>query len=305
MGGQEGQGSRRPAGAATLLRRPSGRGWPTSPVEVKAVEFSVMSSPRHVSAWSVARLAFEPRGWQVRFRDELREALQALAASAGQTLSARYDAPDDSQVDVENVLLYNVGMAWFGPLVGAGLTCRRGRSEDGLHRVRYEVVDAVPDPGGDAPIASLTADLGAVLPATTGQWWARLRPHAVAAGAPLDGATWFTADVVVAGPAVTGRRVANMVKPMLDGLISALHVHDGSGREILLPRLAALGAPESVWTQLVDPHAAVLGPRCLVRPFRDNVAWNPADDRCLAFRVRTRHAATWTFHAVLRAALYR
>jgi hypothetical protein len=267
------------------------------------MEFSVKMSPGWVWAWSVARLAFEPRGWQVRFRDELRQALRTLAAAhPRRALSARYDAPDDGLVDVENVLLYNVGMATFGPLVDAGLTCGRGRSTDGLHHVQYEIVDEPPDPGGAAPVARVTADLGTVPPATVGQWWARLRSSTVAIGAPLGDTDWFTLDVTITGPSATGRRVANLVKPMLDGWVSALHVHDASNRDALLPHLAAFGAPATVWAQLVEPHVAVLGTRRLVRLSKTDIAWNPADHRCQAFRIRVGHAPRWTFQATLRPA---
>ena len=39
---------------------------------------------------------------------------------------AEYHAPDRAFVDLENVLLYNVGMSAFAPLITAGLTCWPG-----------------------------------------------------------------------------------------------------------------------------------------------------------------------------------
>jgi len=38
---------------------------------------------------------------------------------------------------VENVLLYDVSMAAFAPLITAGVTRRRGIATDGLHHMRY------------------------------------------------------------------------------------------------------------------------------------------------------------------------
>jgi hypothetical protein len=121
--------------------------------------------------WSEVRLPFEPRGWQLHMRDELRLALRALAPVGRPTLAARYDAPDDTFADLENVLLYNVGMAVFAPLIIGGLTCQRGRSRDGYHHVEYRLVAQSPPPG-EVPYAQIHADLGTRLPSTAGQWWA-------------------------------------------------------------------------------------------------------------------------------------
>lgn len=54
------------------------------------------------------RLVFEPRGWEVHYRDELRPALSGLDTGVPTALVATYQTPDDELSDVENVLLYNL-----------------------------------------------------------------------------------------------------------------------------------------------------------------------------------------------------
>jgi hypothetical protein len=71
---------------------------------------------RYVEAWTTHRLPFEPRGWLVAFRDELRAALAVLQAGAGEIVHAVYTSPDTARCDTENVLFYNVGS---GALAGA------------------------------------------------------------------------------------------------------------------------------------------------------------------------------------------
>ncbi|WP_432981943.1 hypothetical protein [Dactylosporangium sp. CA-233914] len=265
------------------------------------MEFEVQSAERLVWARSVRRLAFEPHGWQVEFREALRTALEALPRTASGALLATYDAPDSSTVDVENVLLYNVGTGVFRRLVAGGVTCRRGRSGDGWHHVRYEVVDEAPASGGAATVACAAVEMGDRLPQTAGGFWAALRPGLQRLGPPLPADTRFTVDLTVSGPAAADR-LAAMTKPLLDGWISAVHCHDGSAREELVPRLAELGDPSKVWAQLCDAAAAMLDTRTLVRPFRDGVAWNPADDRCDAFRILPRPQRSWSVTGALRAA---
>jgi len=53
-------------------------------------------------------LVFEPRGWEVHYRDELRPALSGLDTGVPTALVATYQTPDDELSDVENVLLYNL-----------------------------------------------------------------------------------------------------------------------------------------------------------------------------------------------------
>ena len=264
------------------------------------MRYQVRSSSDAVVAWSAERLRFEPRDWQVAYRDELRDALRQLAGDTPRGLLAEYDAPEAAFVDVENVLLYNVGMAYFAPLIAGGLTCRRAASVDANHHVRYRLVDEAPDPGGGQLFGILRAELGPRMPTTTGAWWARLRPHAMVPTAPTVEAGEFTIDVMLSGPQVHGTRVANLVKSLLDGVVSCFHAHDGSHSEELRLRLAALGPGHDMWRWLTDPSTAMLGARTLVRPYRQNVYWNPADERCQAFRIRHRQAATWSVHAQLR-----
>lgn len=101
------------------------------------MDYAVTATSQAVSAWSIRRLVFEPKGWQRDFRDELRAALRGLQAQPGQVLLAEYDAPDDEVFDVEKVLLYNVGSGAYSHLCEWGIVCRRKRSTDGRHHVRY------------------------------------------------------------------------------------------------------------------------------------------------------------------------
>ncbi|MEV8562317.1 hypothetical protein AB0478_38935 [Streptomyces sp. NPDC051917] len=268
------------------------------------MDYEIEATRSTVSAWSVGRLPFEPNGWQRRFRDELRLALRALEPERGHALVAEYDAPDDAFADVENVLLYNIGAGSYGHLLGPGLVCRRASSTDGRHHVRYTLVSAIPDPDPEATvvIGDLAADLGAQLPRTPGEWWMRLRPRTtIRTGRPTADrvADSFALDLSVAGPDLPGRRAAGAVKALLDGVVSCFHAHDGSESDVLLPRLTSLGG-DHAWGRVCDPSSAVLGVRRLVRPHGKGIAWNPADERCHAFRVAFVYDTRWKVQAQLR-----
>ncbi len=244
------------------------------------------STAEEVVVWSTARLPFEATGDLLRLRTTLRAALRNMAAQPGAGLLATYAAPDKAFVDVENVLLYNVGAASYGHLLSAGLVCRRVPGADNRHHMRYETVSPLPepDPGAIQVLAEVDAPLSR-LPATAGEWWAALRPYADLAARTAADPTSFVLDVRLECPATERRRLAGMIKSMLDGLVSVFHAHDGSNEIGLYGRVDGLGEHAVAWSLLCDPSANVLGTRTLVRPYRAGIMWNPVDDRCSAFRV--------------------
>ena len=123
------------------------------------MHYEVSGSADGVAAWSESRLQFQPHSWQKEYRQALRTALGKLVASPEQGLLARYLAPNDDFVDVENVLLYNIGTGLFAPLIRGGITCRRDARPEALHNLTYRVVDSPPDPGGGAVVGRVTSDL--------------------------------------------------------------------------------------------------------------------------------------------------
>jgi hypothetical protein len=76
---------------------------------------------------------------------------------------------------------------------------------------------------------------------------------------------------------------AAVVKPLVDGVVAALHRHDGSDLEELAARLARLHGidPARSRARLMDPEGAVLGERRLLWRWKDGVQWNPGDDACV------------------------
>ena len=78
--------------------------------------YAVGGSAHRVEAWSTIRLPFEPNGWLLDYRNELRTALRAMRTTQVSILLAEYATPDDEFADLENVLLYNVGSGAYSHL---------------------------------------------------------------------------------------------------------------------------------------------------------------------------------------------
>lgn len=69
---------------------------------------------------------------------------------------------------------------------------------------------------------------------------------------------------------------------MLDGLIAALHRDDSPAPEAVHRLARHLGRDEDQVRERLTLGEAALGRRVLVRPYRDGLQWNPADDFCVA-----------------------
>lgn len=265
--------------------------------------FAVHGSDTHVEAWSLVRLPFEPKGWLREYRRDLRTVLRSMREGQAGVLYAEYATPDQSFADLENVLLYNLGSGCFTHLAHQGLICRRVASRDDLHHVRYTSIEwqDVPPLGGQLLASARLVDLPPG--STPAHWWSAFRQQLKVhgeIGTPYGGEFGITVEL----GSVWGRRgIAPAVKTLLDGLISALHVHDLSSREHLAAALDEVGDGERLWGLLNDPAMAILGPRRLVRPHGRGIAWNPADERCGFFqftRSAQADAVTVRIHALSR-----
>jgi hypothetical protein len=105
---------------------------------------------------------------------------------------------------------------------------------------------------------------------------------------------------VLETPADLRVNLAEITKPLVDGVIAAFHIHDDpASLDLVASRVAAgLGASvDEVRGLLHENRTAILGARRLLWPRGDGVQWNPADDRCLAFRIRRVATAAESVHS--------
>ena len=219
-------------------------------------------------------------------RGHLREAMRCLRAPSGSVLCATYSSVDQSFCDVENVLIYNVGPSVFANSSGAGLRIVRAWMEPSVsplgklyrHHHRYCFINPPPKP--NAPDATEFSFALTSLSTSTKPheiWW-----HATSAGkTSLVPITGRYALYVELGSPAPFPNIANIVKPLLDGVICAMHAENQIDAEAVarLARASTWDLTE-ISNRLRGPPNPVLGSRRLVYPYRDFVKWDPADDRC-------------------------
>ncbi len=276
------------------------------------LEAHAHGDPR-VELWSTERLPFEPKGWKRDMRDQLRDAIRrSTPMDPCLILEAVYTSQDHGFCDVENVLVYNPGPSTFHHLCRTGLRLER----------RFEDPPPAPRPLSTPPFHhhlytsthdemssywvedSLLAEwsfsteplVGEIKPDSI--WMAAARGQVTRTaemGTARTRPAQFGLRLMIERPSGASILLANVLKPLLDGLLCALHTHDGSNLDEISRRLSTRldEDQDTIRRTLLSTDRDVLGERQLVRPYRQGVQWNPADDLCVLADVRTRGGAEW------------
>lgn len=282
---------------------------------------------RRVRLWSNTYIPFEPLTDDQRAaREALRLRVRSLAAAPDEILHARYAGPRPANMDVENLVLYNID--------GTAGGCFQPGTR---HGVRFEMAEALhSDPPSGRRYAH-SYQYGLTSPGSSLSHWRRVRPLASFSAADLGDfksakrleQVWFAIhDVTVA---TVGARMApterfavfltlshpstksgganpELVKALVDGTVAAFQSHsDFASVDEIAARLAPItGQPASRIKQaLLDDSRAVLGADTLVYLRGTGVQWNPADHLCVAGQVQMvgQHVpgTTWTLSGEIHA----
>ncbi len=257
--------------------------------------YEIEAGPDRVRAWSDFRLPFRPKGEALRFREELRGEL--LRLRRGPALHATYAAGGRAHCDVENVLLYNVGSGAFRGVGTASVDVERSRgpvlaSPCGArrpHLVEYRVKSCPGDLRSWRRGTPLIAWMGVELarPLDVSSIWAAFRNGRATTATAWDGVTPLGIDITIESEAPVG--LIGNVKVLIDGIVSAAHVHDGTDLATVSTRLGAkLGVgPDEAAAWLMGETGAALGRRRVLARRARGVQWNPGDDHFVAIRLRS------------------
>jgi hypothetical protein len=249
-----------------------------------------------VTAWSTARIPFEPKGWLLEFRNQLRSAIAGLPSVDGRTLYAAYRSPIVGYVDVENLLIYNVGPAYLASATKNGLGFKRSYrasrvcpvelTSPALHQYEYVLADdrSLSIEGQESRLlASLSFELTASALHSCADVWYAAKMGSTTLTQRGHMAKQWGIFVTINGPFPSTIACSRIVKPLIDGITSALHCHDGSNIDYLSRQLGKnLGLSDDalIGTLLEDSSHALFGRTNLLYPYRNNVKWKPQDDYC-------------------------
>jgi len=283
----------------------------------KECQFHVAQSTSTVELWSTERLQFQPKG-------QMRQLKKALASAIGRVprrrcgwLYAAYCSADVRPVDLENVLFYNAGTGAFARTTQRGIAferviaapppCNHQLDWTPRHYHLYQFTGDIHPSRYWETGGALARWVGVALPPLRGEVkphmiWSAMK-HGVVIAECNEPPKFFGVELVLQVPNGVTLNLTAVAKPLLDGLLSALHVHDGGDLLELATRLGSrLGQiPDETARLLMDDSFAVLGPRRLLHRFGEWLKWNPADDCLVSVAIRVEPGDGWTMTGKLVA----
>lgn len=251
-----------------------------------------------VELWSYERLPFEPNGWLVDMRDALRGAIQDYRADKNKFLHAAFISYSFEHFDMENVLIYNVGPSLFRHLCEHGIILERGFKcvpPSPVHRFsfapNYHYYGMTNDNFNylcwirTKTLAKWTCCHIPGISAHSGPhtFWHAMKKTDIDTEPGKTHSGYYGIDITIINPQEPRFHICDVMKPLLDGVISAFHTFDSDVDDEIVNRLSQrTGEDRQVLTEmLVNEKASLLGKRNHLYIRGDGLQWNPADDNCV------------------------
>lgn len=252
-------------------------------------EYKIESTSNSLDFWSNRRLPYEPKGVLLSARNELREKLKNLEPRKKYGLWASLTTECRDPFDAENVLFYNVGAARFGALSSEGYSFNFFREAPMMapqfkFHHHYEL-RRLPDIAASQPHLHFVLEkLNTSI--QVHHVWSAAR-NASGMDMPVVAGD-FRLDIVLTGPEIKSG-ISTVAKPLLDGVIAALHFDpcvDSSAVAFLASKLQL--PTDSLLKAFARTERSPLRYQKVLSTYRGptSIKWNPADDRCVGCVVR-------------------
>ncbi|WP_045521357.1 hypothetical protein [Neobacillus niacini] len=237
-----------------------------------------------IEVYSSQRLPYEPKGWLLEMRNAIRHHLKRLKGD-GVCLQALYKSMDQRFFDVENVLFYKVGPSSFNHLNIKSLQFERAYEYplivNGHHFEHYQSYKIVDQDETNSQYwikkRTLATWKSIPIPKLASETKPHTIWHAMKAGLVniLDRtkSDFYGLEVTIKAPIHIQVHLVTIMKPLLDGMISAFHQHDSSDiDEVVFWLKKYINLPtQQIKNLLLDSDNAILGLRNLIQPYRNGV----------------------------------
>ncbi len=269
---------------------------------------SVDQAKNLVEIWSIERIPFEPKGWLLELRENMKKSISQIISKKQYILHASYHSIIRERCDLENILFYNIGASCFSEIVREGIRFERlfanapafEGTEEFPHYLKYQLQKKQ---GGflywkrgvpSYHFQSIT--IPKLKPEII--WHAMLTQSEMKVDKSLKKRDKFGLSITLAIPNRMNTNAVSVVKPLFDGVIASFHQHNGMDIDEISNRLSMKldGDSNELKVLLRNDAANLLGRRRLLWLRGQGVQWNPRDDDCVAGELLIRKAKGNDYH---------
>lgn len=271
-------------------------------INTSSSNFVIERSEGRVLVWSNQRLPFEPKGELIELRNKIREGVRSLkSTSTPSALYGCYYSSEQSLVDTENVLFYNVGTSYFSHLELTSLMFERSFSEPkpsqqgNIYR-HFHYYSLEENTFKHWKMKEIPVEFSAILPTSPyigGSFrledvWFSIKNGRINVVNRLRNYTssQIGLSVRLMIPDHYKLKLVSVMKPLIDGTISAFHRWENPDYEIIRIIADRLRTDTgTVRNLLIRENESILGSRDLVHKWSNSIQWNPADDNLVAVKL--------------------
>jgi len=278
-------------------------------------KWEVISGEQTVIVCAEKRPAYEcKRDWEKLFRKEVQNALRVLTAAEGEMLTAKYGSSNQDIIDTENAVFYNFA-APVSQSARHGVAFKTLSSADmyatfdllGKRDYNYLYIYSIEQIAPRDDIVVQPFVKWTDIPITTmrigsaSHYFMAMRKNpecmTVCGREQIDGD--FGLNIRIRSPEREPFKLTNLMKPLLDGIISSFHkLPENVSVSSLTDKGDNLFYPAEEWKRMFkDERNSVLPVYQYVRPYRrDSLQWSPMDERCKEARITIEYGVEkWSF----------
>ena len=95
--------------------------------QIRRPQYSITINQENnlVEMWSKKRMPFEPKGWLLELREDMKKSIKQIISRKQAILHASYHSKIIESFDLENILFYNIGASSFSAVVREGIRFER------------------------------------------------------------------------------------------------------------------------------------------------------------------------------------
>lgn len=271
-------------------------------INTSSSNFVIERSEGRVLVWSNQRLPFELKGELVELRNKIREGVRSLKSTlTPSALYGCYYSSEQSLVDTENVLFYNVGTSYFSHLELTSLMFERSFSEPpkpsqqgNIYR-HFHYYSLEENTFKHWKMKEILIEFSATLPTSLNigssfrleEVWFSIKNGRINVVNRLRNYASSQIGLNVRLTLPDNKlKLVSVMKSLIDGTISAFHRWENPDHDIIRIIADRLRTDtETVRNLLIRENESILGSRDLVHKWSNSIQWNPADDNLVAVKL--------------------